>query len=232
MKIRKLLYTKYFIFFIAYILTGSFANAQYNNGSSLKRWSLFGAMSLNNQTLNDAGISAPINYAYNAVNNNVLKPGYSGGFRYDITLDEKYNYSLIFGINRVSTGTAYTNKYALTPFIEDFTHYKAENQFTTLSFAAHYKILLPVNEMSDYKFYAVFGPSIDYKISNMNQEQLVNAAGNRAFINGDIGAEFNNKDYYVLYAHYKLGKNLSNSAVSVQMNRFELGMALKLIDIF
>ncbi len=234
MQIRKILSTQHFLFLLLALAAFSSVNAQTSKTKtgSDKGWSLFGALTLNNQSVNDAGITAPTNYLYNSVNNNVFKPGYSGGFRYDGVSKQNNYYSLSFAVNRVSAGTFYKNKYALAPFMEDFTHYKADNQFTTLSVAAHYKILLPVNDMGKYKFYAVVGPSLDYKISSISAEHLINGAANRTFINGDLGAEFDNKGYYVLYAHYKLGKNLAESAAPVQMNRFELGMALKVKDLF
>ena len=194
--------------------------------------SLFGALTLNNQSVNDAGITAPLNYLYNTVNNNVFKPGYSGGFRYDGIYDQKHFYSVSVAINRVSAGTLYKNKYSQAPFVDDFTHFKADNQFTTLNVAAHYKMLLPVNDMRRYKFYAVAGPSLDYKISTISAEHLINGAGNRTYINGDLGAEFDNKGYYVLYAHYKLGTNLFSSSVPTTLNRFELGMSIKVKDLF
>jgi hypothetical protein len=86
--------------------------------------------------------------------------------------------------------------------------------------------------MNKYKFYAVFGPSFEYKISSISKENLINGAGNRAIINGDLGAEFDNKGYYILYAHYKLGVNMTNSSVPVQLNRFEIGMSIKAKDLF
>lgn len=195
-------------------------------------WSLFGSLSLNNQSVNDKGISAPINYLYNTVNNNVFKPGYSGGLRYDGVRNQKHFYTIIFSLNRVSAGTNYKNKYTLAPYMDDFTHYKADDQFTTLSIAAHYKMLLPVNDMRKYKFYVVAGPSIDYKISTIGSEHLINGAGNRTFISGDLGTEFDNNGYYVIYAHYKLGSNLFNEPATIQMNRFELGMSIKIKDLF
>ena len=210
------------------------ANAQANKSKvqSSKGWSLFGALTLNKQSVNDAGIYVPINYLYNSVNNNVFKPGYSGGFRYDGITKRNNNYALSFAINSVSAGTSYANKYTLAPFMEDFTHFKADNQFTTLSVAAHYKMLLPVSDMNRYKFYAVVGPSLDYKISTISADHLIKGAGNRAFLNGDLGAEFDNKGYYILYAHYKLGGNLTKSTAPIQMNRFELGMSIKVKDLF
>ena len=194
--------------------------------------SLFGALSLNQQSVNDKAVTAPINYLYDDLNSNSFKPGYTGGFRIDGIYNEKHRYSLSLAINRVIAGSKYTNKYSLNPFIEDFTHYKADDQFTTLSIAAHYKKLLPINDMRKYKFYAVAGPSVDYKISTISKDHLINGADNRAFINADLGAEFDNKGYYVLYAHYKLGTNLFSSTVPVQMNRFEIGMSIKAKDLF
>ena len=194
--------------------------------------SLFGVLSFNQQTINDKAVAAPINYLYDAVNTNSFKAGYSGGFRVDGIYNEKYRYSLSLSVNRVNAGSKYTNKYTLSPFIEDFTHYKADNQFTTLSIAAHYKKLLPINDMRKYKFYAVFGPSVDYKISQISKEHLINGVNNRVFINGDLGAEFDNKGYYILYAHYKLGANLFQSNVPLQFSRFEIGMSIKAKDLF
>ena len=234
MQIRKNISTQHFLFLLLAIAVFNSATAQTSKSKvhSDKGWSLFGALTLNKQSVNDAGVYAPVNYLYNTVNNNVFKPGYSGGFRYDGASKQNNYYSLSFAVNRVSAGTFYKNKYTLAPFMEDFTHYKADNQFTTLSVAAHYKILLPVNDMRKYKFYAVVGPSLDYKISTISAEHLIKGAGNRAFINGDLGAEFDNKGYYVLYAHYKLGNNIANSSAPVQMNRFELGMSIKMKDLF
>jgi hypothetical protein len=194
--------------------------------------SLFGNLVLSKQNINDNGVTAPINYLYNTVNSNTFNSGYSGGFRIDGIYKEKHRYALSFAVNRVAAGNHYKNKYSLSPFIDDFTHFKADNNFTTINVAAHYKKLLPVNAMNKYKFYAVFGPSFDYKISRISNEQLINGAGNRAIINGDLGAEFDNKGYYVLYAHYKLGVNMTSSSVPVQLNRFEIGMSIKAKDLF
>ena len=194
--------------------------------------SLFGSLALSKQNINDNDVTAPINYLYNTVNSNKFNSGYSGGFRIDGIYKEKHRYALSFSVNRIAVGNNYKNKYSLSPFIDDFTHFKADNNFTTINITAHYKKLLPVNAMNKYKFYAVFGPSFDYKISSISKENLINGAGNRAIINGDLGAEFDNKGYYVLYAHYKLGVNMTSSTVPVQLNRFEIGMSIKAKDLF
>jgi hypothetical protein len=194
--------------------------------------SLFGSLVLSKQNINDNGVTAPINYLYNTVNSNTFNPGYSGGFRIDGIYKEKHRYSLSFAVNRIAAGNYYQNKHSLSPFIDDFTHFKADNNFTTINITAHYKKLLPVNAMNKYKFYAVVGPSFDYKISSISNENLINNAGRRAIINGDFGAEFDNKGYYVLFAHYKLGTNLFQSKLPVQLNRFEIGMSIKAKDLF
>jgi hypothetical protein len=194
--------------------------------------SLFGALALSKQNINDNGITAPLNYLYNNVNENAFKPGFIGGFRIDGIYKEKHRYSLSLAVNRIAAGNYYQNKYSLSPFIEDFTHFKADNNFTTINVTAHYKKLLPVNDMNKYKFYAVFGPSFDYKISSISKENLINGAGNRAIINGDFGAEFDNNGYYVLFVHYMLGVNMTSSTVPVHLNRFEIGMSIKAKDLF
>jgi len=194
--------------------------------------SLYGSLNLSNQKINDNGIKAPINYLYNSLNNNSYEAGFSGGFRMDGMYKERHRYSFSFGISRIAVGNYYQNIYSLAPFIDDFTHFKAENVFTTLNITAHYKKLLPVNDMNKYKFYAVVGPSFDYKISSISEENLINSAGNKAIINGDFGAEFDNKGYYVLFAHYKYGVNMKSSSVPIQLNRFEIGMSIKTKDLF
>ena len=193
---------------------------------------LLGSLDLSKQNINDKGITNPLNYLYNSVNSNTFKPGYTAGFRIDGIYKEKLPYSFIFAVNRISTGNNYLNKYNTSPFIEDFTHFKADNQFTTISIAAHFKKLLPVSDMKKYKFYAIAGPSFDYKISKISNENLVDGSSNRGLINADFGTEFNNNDYYIIFAHYKLGGNLFNSAVPSQLNRFEIGMTIKAKDLF
>jgi hypothetical protein len=193
---------------------------------------LLGSLDLSKQSINDKEVTNPLNYLYNSVNNNTYKTGYSAGFRIDGIYKEKHPYSFIFAINRITTGNNYLNKYKSAPFLEDFTHFKADNRFTTFSIAAHYKKLLPISDMKKYKFYAVAGPSFDYKISKISNDNLVDQSSNRALINADLGGEFNNNDYYIIFAHYKLGTNLFNSAVPVQLNRFEIGMTIKARDLF
>jgi hypothetical protein len=73
---------------------------------------------------------------------------------------------------------------------------------------------------------------LEYKISTISNENSINGAGNRAIINGDLGAEFDNNGYYLLFAHYKLGTYLFQSSAPTQFNRFDIGVSLKVKDLF
>jgi hypothetical protein len=194
--------------------------------------SLLGTLNLAKQNINDKGITTPVNYVYNSVNSNIFKPGFSGGFRLDGIYKEKHLYTFGFVVNRISSGANYKNKYTQSPFLEEYTRFKADNKFTTLSLAARYKKLLPINDMKQHKFYAVVGPSIDYRISAISNDNMLDGATNRLIVNADIGTEFDNNGYYVLFAHYKLGKNLFRSMAPIQLNRFEIGISFKVKDIF
>ena len=194
--------------------------------------SVLGSLVLSKQNINDNGIASPVNYLYNSLNSDKFKPGYTGGFRIDGIYKEKHLYTFGFAINRISSGANYKNKYAKSPFFEEYTRFKADNKFTTLSLSARYKKLLPINDMKQHKFYAVVGPSIDYRISAISNDNLLDGAKNRLIVNADIGTEFDNNGYYVLFAHYKLGNNLFHSMAPIQLNRFEIGISFKAKDIF
>lgn len=194
--------------------------------------SFLGSLGLAKQSINDYGINSPVNYLYNTVNNNTFKPGFSAGFRIDGDYKKKQLYTFSVAINQILSGAKYKNKYTQSPFLEEFTRYKADNIFTTLIIAARYKKLLPINDMKQYKFYAVAGPSLDYKISASSNDNLLDGTANRFIVNADLGTEFDNNGYYVLFAHYKWGNNMFRSMAPVQLHRFELGISFKVKDIF
>ena len=83
-----------------------------------------------------------------------------------------------------------------------------------------------------HKLYLVLGPSFDYRISNFSSHSLVNNVGISAFVNGDLGAEFDNNGYYVLFTHYKLGQEIFNPDILVRLSRFEVGISIKAKDLF
>ena len=83
-----------------------------------------------------------------------------------------------------------------------------------------------------YKFYAVAGPGLDMRISAFSNEQRVKSTGSRLFVNGRMGIEFNDNNYYLIFLHYKHGFNLFQSPAPVQLSSFELGIAVTTKDLF
>jgi hypothetical protein len=216
-----------FLFFLNTTFSQEITN--YNSNGY---FSLLGSLSLSKQLVNDISVGPQFNYAFNEVNNNVLKPGYSFGGRYDGTIKGTNFYSLSLTANRIVSGSKYVNKYTLAPLLGDFTHYKADNRMTTIRIAVHYRKLLPIGDVNKYKFFLVLGPSIDYRLSGFSNDHVVYEKGKRILVNGDMGLEFDNKGYYVLFAHYRFGSNLSKQLVPIHINRFELGMSIKTRDLF
>lgn len=195
-------------------------------------FSLFANLSLSKQVINDKGVVSQFNYAFDDVNDNTFKPGYTFGGRYDGTIRGTNFYSLSLSANRIVSGSMYKNKYTLPPVIGDFTHYKADTRMTTINLTAHFRKLLPISDVSKYKFFLVLGPSVDYRISGFGIDHVVYGRGKRILVNGDLGLEFDNKGYYVLFAHYRFGSSLSKPVVPINLNRFELGMSIKTRDLF
>jgi hypothetical protein len=193
---------------------------------------LFGSMSLSKQSLFEKGVTTPFNYLYNEVNNNVYKTGFSFGVRLEDNLKRNNRYSVSVAMNQINAGAYYQRNFTLSPFIEEFTHFKADNKFTTFNIAAHFKYFIPLRSIKKHKFYAIAGPSFDYRISKISQESLVNGATKRAFIGADFGAEFERDKRYLFFAHYKLGANLSQTAVPVTLYRFEFGMCINTKHLF
>lgn len=193
---------------------------------------VFGSMSLSKQSLNEKGVTTPFNYLYDEVNNNVYKAGLSAGIRLDGTLKRENRFSVSVAMNQINAGSYYQNKFSLSPFIEEFTHFKADNKFTTINITAHFKHFIPLRGIKKHKFYAIAGPSFDYRISKISKESLVNGATKRAFIGADFGAEIERDSRYLFFAHYKLGTNLSRITVPVTLYRFEIGMCVNTKHLF
>ena len=195
-------------------------------------FSLFANMSLSKQVINDNGVGSQFNYPFAELNRNSFKPGYTVGGRYDGTIKGSNFYSISLSANRVNSGSKYKNSYAMSPVIGDFTHYKADNKMMTINAAVHFRKLLPISDVSKYKFFLVLGPSIDCRISGFGSDHVVYEKGKRILVNGDLGLEFDNRGYYVLFAHYRIGASLPKPVVPISLTRFELGMSIKTRDLF
>jgi hypothetical protein len=197
---------------------------------------LMAGMNFSKQNIRANDYTSPFIYAVEQ--KNVYKPGFVAGVRVDGKYKEKHPYAVAFTLNKYVAGANYKETKPVEPFLGDFSNFKATEQSLSFNMTALYKKLIPVSKLipnadsSKYKFYVVAGPSLDYKISTIGSEHLINSTSNRTFINGDLGTEFDNNGYYILYAHYKLGSNLFNAPATIQMNRYELGMSIKIKDLF
>ena len=167
------------------------------------------------------------------LNSNVFKPGYYAGFRVDGKYKEKRNYSFGMVLNNLVTGNHYKDSKTLSPFIGSFSNFKADDRFLNLSIAAHYKKQLTITDTSKYVFSLVIGPSLDTRLSEQSADNLVNNNYSRFLLRADVGVEFENKNFYTLFLHYKQGlTSFTKSPIKTNVNSFELGMMIKASDLF
>ena len=185
------------------------------------------------QNIKAAGYNSSFNYDLSDYNKNVFKPGYYGGFTVDGKYKKKHAYSFAFSLNKIAAGTNYKDAGTLAPFIGSFSHFKANDQFFTLSMAAHYKKILPIADTTKYKFYIIAGPSLDTRLSGQSADNLVNNNYQRFMLKADIGLEFDNNTYYTLFLHYKQGiSSITKSPIRTNLNSVELGVKIKANDLF
>lgn len=193
--------------------------------------SLIGAINFSKQIIDNKSINSIFNYDYATLNSNIYKPGFLAGFRVDGLFKEKHNYSFQMSLNSINAGNYYKNTNRLEPFLGDFTQYKVDNKFINLNTAMHYKKPLFRNSVK-YKFYAIAGPSVDFRLSGVGNDQLVNKISNKVFVCGDLGLEFNNRDHYLFFLHYKHGFNVLQEPIPIQLSSFQLGFSIKAKDLF
>jgi hypothetical protein len=190
-------------------------------------------MNFSNQGITDAGFNSSFNYNISENTAGGFKPGYFAGFRVDGLYHDKRNYSFQVSLNKIATANNYKDAKSLPPFLGSFSNFKADDQFLNLSMAMHYKKLLAISDTSRYLFYFVLGPSLDTRISGQSADNLVNKNYARFLLRGDVGFEFENKNFYTLFLHYKQGlTSFTKSPIKTNVNSFELGMMIKASDLF
>ena len=194
---------------------------------------LLAGMGLSRQVISAGSYSSSFNYNLSDINSNAFKPGYYAGFRVDGKYKEKHIYSFGVVLNNLVTGNNYKDSKSLAPFIGTFSNFKADDRFLNLSIEAHYKKLLVISDTSKYKFYAVLGPSIDTRLSEQRLDNLVNNNYSRFLVRADIGLEFENKNFYSLFIHYKYGiTSFTKTPVISNINSLKIGMMIKASDLF
>ena len=194
---------------------------------------LLAGMNFSNQGITAAGFNSSFNYNISDNSTGGYKPGYFAGFRVDGLYKDKRNYSFQVSLNKIATSNNYKDTKSLTPFLGSFSNFKADDQFLNLSIAMHYKKLLVISDTSKYQFYFVLGPSLDTRLSGQSADNLVNNNYARFLLRGDVGFEFENKNFYTLFLHYKQGlTSFTKSPIKTNVNSFELGMMIKASDLF
>ena len=194
---------------------------------------LLAGMNFSNQGITAAGYNSSFNYNISDNTTGGYKPGYFAGFRVDGLYRDKRNYSFQVSLNKIATANNYKDAKSLPPFLGSFSNFNADDQFLNLSMAMHYKKLLAISDTSKYQFYFVLGPSLDTRLSKQSADNLVNKNYARFLIRGDVGLEFENKNFYTLFLHYKQGlTSFTKSPIKTNVNCFELGMMIKASDLF
>ena len=194
---------------------------------------LLAGMNFSNQGITAASFNSSFNYNISDNTAGGYKPGYFAGFRVDGLYKDKRNYSFQVSLNKIATANNYKDAKSLPPFLGSFSNFKADDQFLNLSMAMHYKKLLAISDTSKFKFYFVLGPSLDTRLSKQSADNLVNKNYARFLLRGDIGFEFENKNFYTLFLHYKQGlTSFTKSPIKTNVNSFELGMMIKASDLF
>lgn len=194
---------------------------------------LLAGMNFSNQGITATRFNSSFNYNISDNTTGGYKPGYFTGFRVDGFYKDKRNYSFQMSLNKIATANNYKDAKSLSPFLGSFSNFKADDQFLNLSMAMHYKKLLAISDTSKYRFYFVLGPSLDTRLSAQSADNLVNKNYARFLLRGDIGFEFENKNFYTLFLHYKQGlTSFTKSPIKTNVNSFELGMMIKASDLF
>ncbi len=194
---------------------------------------VFGGLNLSKQIIQTGKYNANFNYNLSNYNKSAYKPGYFAGLRIDGIFKEKHLYSFIFSVDKLSTGTSYKNSTSLTPFMGEFSKFKADDQFLNFSFAAHLKKQIPFIKLHNKLFYVVGGPSVETRLSRQSADNLINNNYRRFLFRADLGLEFNNNDYYTLFVHYKKSiSSFTKMTITTNMNTIQLGMMIKASDIF
>lgn len=194
---------------------------------------VLGGLSLSKQYIDAGNYNSSFNYNLSEYERSASKPGYFAGARVDGIFKEKHRYSFGFGFQRISTGTQYKNSVSLTPFLGNFSKFKADDQFFNLTLSAHYKREIPFKFSQTKKFFLVGGPSLDTRLSRQSLDNLVNHNYRRFLLRADIGLEFDNNEFYTIFIHYRRGVNsFTKAPIKTNLNAVEIGMFIKASDIF
>ncbi len=204
--------------------------AQATQGTTI---SLMTGVNFTQQSVASGAYNSNFNYNIADISQDAYKAGFFGGVRLDSRYKNKHDYSLSASIGKFNSGATYTQSKKLPPFSGNFSSFKAEESFILLNIAAHYKKLLPIGDRVKYKFYAVAGPSMDFRLSGTSLDNKVNEVYKNMFFKGDIGIEFSNsKNYNLFFLYQRNFGSITNAGINTGLNNFQIGMSVKATDLF
>lgn len=194
---------------------------------------LYAGINLSKQTIGGMDYTIPFNYDFTKVNNDDFMPGYFLGGRWEGKYQNKYPFTIDFGLQKLESGTKYTTVSSFEPFIGEFVHHKADDQMLIFTIGANYKQLIPYVQSEKQKFYLVAGPELAIRLNNQSLDNRVTNSYKKALIRANIGLEMDNNGYYTVFFHFKpsIG-SFTHEPIRTSLNSFELGMMLNAGDIF
>lgn len=194
---------------------------------------LLGGLSLSKQNISLGNYSSNFNYDLSEYNKDVFKPGYYAGFRLDGNNKGAHNFSFEVVLSKIVSGTKYNESGNLSPFIGNFSNFKADDQFFTLTTAAHYRKLLVFGDTLKRKFYIMAGPSMETRLSQSSNDNLVHNNYQRFNLRGDIGVEYESQSNFTLFIHYKQGlTSFTKAPINTTLNSLNIGILVRASDLF
>lgn len=194
---------------------------------------LASGINFSKQVISGMDYTLPFNYDVNKLNNDLFKPGYFVGARWESVYNKKHLYNLEMGLQKISTGLKYSTVTSLDPFIGEFVQHKADDQFFVLNIGANYKKLITFRNLEKFKLYTIIGPSMDIRLSSQSIHNRVTNSYTKILLRANIGLELDNNGYYTIFMHYKPSlSSFTKQPINTNLNSFELGMMLNVNDIF
>lgn len=194
---------------------------------------LYAGMGMSKQIIDIQSYTSNFNYNLLNINKSSYKPGYFVGARVDGTYKRNFPYTFGIGLQKLSTGTQYTNSINLPPLLGTYSTFKADDQFFVMNTYAHYRKLIAFKNNNKRKFYFIVGPNIDTRLSSQSLDNQIKYNYRKFLLRGDIGVEYDNSGYYTVFVHYKHSiSSFTKAPIQTNLNSIEIGMQINASDIF
>ena len=194
---------------------------------------LYAGMGMSKQIIDIQSYTSNFNYNLLNIDKSSFKPGYFVGARVDGSYKRKFPYTFGIGLQKLSTGTQYTNSINLSPLLGTYSTFKADDQFFVMNTYAHYRQLIPFKNNNKRKLYFIVGPNIDTRLSSQSIDNQIKYNYRRFLLRGDIGVEYDNSGYYTVFVHYKHSlSSFTKAPIQTNLNSIEIGMQINASDIF